>query len=77
MGVGNRDPGIYENYKPNLFRDLELDIFNLDYLISISNVDTFNFLLNPVFCFLFLSPPVSNKRSLIDWRAKFHISRLL
>ena len=27
---------------------LELDTFNPDYLIRISNVDTFNFLLNPL-----------------------------
>ena len=47
--MGHRDPDIFENYASILDRDLELDIFNPDHLIWISNVDTFNILLNPVF----------------------------
>ena len=37
---------------------LELDTFNSDRLILISNVETFDFLLNPLF---FLSLPVSDQ----------------
>ena len=53
------------------------DTFNPDRLIWISNVDTFNLLLNPLF-FLFFSPCQfpTNESSLIQCRAKFQISWL-
>ena len=58
---------------------LEWDTFNPDCLIRISNVDTFNFLLNPPYLgystekskngfFLYIN---------LKWSAKFQISRLL
>ena len=51
---------------------LELNTLNSDRLFWISNVNTFNYLLN----LLFLEIP-TNESSLIKWRVKFHISRLL
>ena len=51
-------------------KTLELDTFNPDRLIWISNVDTFNFLLNPFFFFLFLSLSVSDQ-----WEFTYKMAR--
>ena len=49
---------VYSKLQSEL-KTLALDTFNPDRLIWISNVNTFDFLLNPLFFFLFLSLPVS------------------
>ena len=50
---------------------LEFDTLNPDRLIWISNLDTFDFLLNPLFLYLYMIP--TNDSSLINWRVKFQI----
>ena len=47
----------------------EFNIFNSNCLIWIFNVDTFHFLLNPLFLFLFLSLPVSDQWEFTHWMA--------
>ena len=57
-------------------KTLELDTFNPDRLIWISNVDTFNFLLNPLWFFLFFIPsadPDQCRSFLIKWCIQFRI----
>ena len=63
--------------KRSELKTLELDTFNLNHLIWISNVNTFNFLLNQLF---FLFSPCqfpTNESSPIKWRAKFQNLQLL
>ena len=48
----------------------ERDTFHPNCAIGISNVDAFNFLLNPLF-FGYSTKNEKNERTLIKWRAKF------